>query len=240
MTQRARHFASRLGLALCLAIAPLSAAADISDVQLAAASVPGNFTPIPNDAAITPVLFGLGKNKKRNRGHVCGNRQIQGTPAADIPPKLRGCGLTGGVRVTSIAGVKLSQASIMNCETAEALHKWVDRDVIKAFGRGKKQVVELRVAAHYSCRTRNNRPGAKISEHGRGKAIDISGFRLANGDMVTVLKGWEQRRTRKALRKMWRGACGPFGTVLGPNSDRYHRDHFHFDTARHRGGSYCR
>ena len=240
MIRRARHSVGRFGLALCLAFAPLQAVADVPAVQLAAASVPDSFTPIPNGAEVTPVLFGIGKNKKRNRGYVCGNRQIQGAPAADIPPKLRGCGLTGGVRVTSVAGVTLSQASLMTCETAEALHKWVDRDVVKAFGRGQKQVVELRVAAHYSCRTRNNRPGAKISEHGRGKAIDISGFRLANGDMITVLKGWEQRRTRRVLRKMWRGACGPFGTVLGPNADRYHRDHFHFDTARHRGGAYCR
>jgi len=39
---------------------------------------------------------------------------------------------------------------------------------------------------------------------------------------------------------MHRAACGPFGTVLGPNADRFHQDHFHFDTARHRSGPYCR
>jgi hypothetical protein len=42
------------------------------------------------------------------------------------------------------------------------------------------------------------------------------------------------------MRRMHRGACGPFGTVLGPEADRYHQDHFHFDTARYRSGSYCR
>jgi len=25
-----------------------------------------------------------------------------------------------------------------------------------------------------------------------------------------------------------------------PNANRFHRDHFHFDTARYRSGSYCR
>ncbi|MDX5403468.1 MAG: extensin family protein, partial [Rhodobacterales bacterium] len=25
-----------------------------------------------------------------------------------------------------------------------------------------------------------------------------------------------------------------------PESDRFHRDHFHFDTARHRNGPFCR
>jgi hypothetical protein len=39
---------------------------------------------------------------------------------------------------------------------------------------------------------------------------------------------------------MHKAACGPFGTVLGPNSNRFHQDHFHFDTARYRSGSYCR
>jgi hypothetical protein len=47
-------------------------------------------------------------------------------------------------------------------------------------------------------------------------------------------------RCRRALRQMHRAACGTFGTVLGPESDRFHQDHFHFDTARHRGGPYCR
>ncbi|MDG1449086.1 MAG: extensin family protein [Ascidiaceihabitans sp.] len=30
-----------------------------------------------------------------------------------------------------------------------------------------------KVAAHYSYRTRKNKAGAKISEHGKGRAIDI-------------------------------------------------------------------
>jgi hypothetical protein len=42
------------------------------------------------------------------------------------------------------------------------------------------------------------------------------------------------------MRRAHKTACGPFGTVLGPNADRYHQDHFHFDTARYRSGSYCR
>ena len=35
-------------------------------------------------------------------------------------------------------------------------------------------LVEMRVAAHYSCRSRNNIKGAKISEHGKGRAIAIA------------------------------------------------------------------
>jgi hypothetical protein len=127
----------------------------------------------------------------------------------------------------------------MHCDLAKSLNRWVSKDVEKAFGRGNK-VVSLRVAAHYACRSRNNRPGARISEHGKARAIDISGFTLEDGQTVTVLEGWKKRQTRKKLRKIWKAACGPFGTVLGPDADRYHQDHFHLDMARHRGGAYCR
>lgn len=177
--------------------------------------------------------------RARRRGSVCGDPALQGKPVGRVPGKLPGCGLSDAVRVTSVAGIGLSQPAVMDCTTAKALKRWVERSAKPAL-RKKGGLTRLRVAAHYACRTRNNRPGAKISEHGRGRAIDISGFQLDNGQMVSVLDGWNSRKYRKALRAMHRGACGPFGTVLGPDADRFHRDHFHFDTARYRSGSYCR
>jgi hypothetical protein len=42
------------------------------------------------------------------------------------------------------------------------------------------------------------------------------------------------------LRRLHRGACEAFSTVLGPDANEAHRDHFHFDlAARRRSGSYC-
>ncbi len=89
-------------------------------------------------------------------------------------------------------------------------------------------------------RSRNNRPGERISEHGRGRAIDISAIVLANGVAISVLKGWTERQHGRILKAAHRAACGPFGTVLGPSADAQHRDHLHLDTARYRSGSYCR
>jgi len=93
---------------------------------------------------------------------------------------------------------------------------------------------------HYSCRPRNNQRGAKISEHGRGRAIDIGAFTLKNGVSFSVLRDWNRSKWSDELSKMHRAACGPFGTVLGPRANKYHQDHFHFDTARYRSGSYCK
>ncbi|MGJ8617589.1 MAG: extensin-like domain-containing protein [Sulfitobacter sp.] len=174
------------------------------------------------------------------KGAVCGDPAIQGEAIGRVKGRLRGCGVESAVRVRSVSGVTLSQTSVMDCVTANALKSWINKSAKPALSRKGGGLKGLRVAAHYACRTRNNQKGAKISEHGRGRAIDISAFRLNDGTEVSVLKGWGARSYSKAMRQMHQGACGPFGTVLGPNANRFHRDHFHFDTARYRSGRYCK
>lgn len=218
----------------------------MSDQILLAAARPSGLQSLSPDQSLRPTLRpdsvveqALFQRRRLRKGSVCGDIDIQGEQVGTVPGKLNGCGASDAVRVRSVAGVTLSQPSVMTCETAQALNTWVDKGLQPAFKRRNK-VVSLRVAAHYACRTRNNRPGARISEHGRGKAIDISGFTLASGEHVTVAKGWRDKGFGKRLRKAWSAACGPFGTVLGPEADRHHRDHFHFDTASYRSGPYCR
>ncbi|OIQ43773.1 MAG: extensin-like protein [Roseobacter sp. MedPE-SW] len=218
----------------------------VSAQILAAAALPADLVPSVLEQSLVPfvrpdtlVEQALFKRRRLRKGSVCGDVEIQGKVIGGVVATMPGCGAKDAVQVTSVAGVRLSQPSVMTCETAAALKHWVSKDVETAFGRRNK-VVSLRVAAHYACRTRNNRPGGRISEHGRGKAIDISGFKLEDGTLVTVLQGWTDRKTRKPMARIWKAACGPFGTVLGPEADRYHRDHFHLDVARHRGGAYCR
>ena len=147
------------------------------------------------------------------------------------------CGADEAVQITSVAGVALSRPARMRPAVAVALDQWVREGLQPAFGG---QVVEMRVAADYACRGRNNVRGAKLSEHGLANAIDLSAFTLADGRVVTVQDGWHVKETAAAMRAAWKAACGPFGTVLGPNADVHHRDHFHFDAASYRSGSYCR
>ena len=188
--------------------------------------------------ALVPQLA-MAKRQQKRKGAVCDDLEIQGEEAGNIPGRLAICGIYQAVRVTSVAGVKLSTPSLMNCETAQALRIWTEESVIPTF-RKRGPVVEMNVAAHYACRTRNNQPGARISEHGKGRAIDISGFVMKDGEVITLRQGWQKKDTRAMLERVHKGACGPFGTVLGPRADRYHQDHFHFDTARYRSGPYCR
>jgi len=171
--------------------------------------------------------------KTSRKGSVCGDARIKGEEIARITSKVKGCGIEAPVRVTSVSGVRLSQPATLDCSAAKALREWVDTGLQPAYGRTK--VVELRVAAHYICRSRNNVKGARISEHGRGNAIDIAGVVLENGKTVMVLGGFG-----KELRRAHKAACGTFGTTLGPGSDGFHEDHMHFDTASYRSGPYCR
>ena len=174
-----------------------------------------------------------------SKGSVCGVSAIKGEVVGQVGGK-GSCGIENAVRVSSVGGITLSQSSLMNCKTAQALNGWVTQSAIPTVGKRGGGLTSMRVVAHYACRTRNNKRGARLSEHAKGNAIDIAGFGLDNGKEITVLTDWGRGKDGKILRKLHKSACGPFGTVLGPRSDRHHRDHFHLDTASYRGGPYCK
>jgi hypothetical protein len=168
-----------------------------------------------------------------------------GVTAVSVDPIRSGsCGIPAPVEVAALGGgaVKLSMKAVVNCDLASTLAAFM-RDVVDPVARQKlgSGVTDIRVAAAYHCRTRNGVSGAKLSEHAKGNAIDISAFKV-NGDWIEV--GGKNGLAQAAfLREVRKSACGPFTTVLGPGSDAYHSDHFHFDLAK-RGqsgrGHYCR
>ncbi len=187
-------------------------------------------------ATIAPPSKKEERRKKREKasmkGAVCGVPAIKGEEIARIKSKVGGCGVEDPVLVTSVSGVRLSQAATVDCSIAKALNSWVDEVAQPAFdGR----LVELQIAAHYICRSRNNVKGAKISEHGKGRAVDISAFILSNGKVLSVAGDYY-----RLLRRIYKAGCTYFMTTLGPGSDGYHEDHFHFDTSARKGGRYCR
>lgn len=174
------------------------------------------------------------------RGALCGQRGMVGDVLEPIPGRINGCGISAPVRVREIDGIPLTQPATINCDAALALRDWLNDTVIPTVGRHGGGVASLRVIASYSCRTRNNQPGARLSEHATGNAVDIAAVGLVNGSEISVLDDWGSGTEGRILRQLHSGACGTFGTVLGPNSDRYHRNHFHLDAASYRGGAYCR
>ncbi len=170
---------------------------------------------------------------------LCNNPALLGDVLDDISEGQ--CGISNPVAVHVVAGVTLSSPATLNCRTANTLAKWVENDAQAAVKNLRSRITGMRVLASYACRTRNSQRGARLSEHALGNAIDIASFTLANGDVVSVEYDWRSAgKPQKAVRALHASACGPFGTVLGPDSDRFHYNHFHVDTAEYRSGSYCR
>jgi hypothetical protein len=165
---------------------------------------------------------------------------VRESPFVAAGDALGGPSVCGALRPFAVAAaaqglVELRPVALVRCQMVPAIDRWVERVVVPAARRHLgAQVVELRVAASYSCRPMNNVDGANLSEHGHANAVDISGFVLADGRVVNVKSGWwGGLAERNFLREVHRGACGTFTTVLGPAFDLNHRDHLHLDLARH-------
>ena len=142
-------------------------------VDLASVNIPMSPRPLARSRASEQKV--MGKRRQPAKGAICGETALQGDVVGFVPGKLEGCGIRNAVRIRAVSGIPLSQPAILDCKTSQALRKWVDGGLTPALkSRGK--VAQINVASHYSCRTRNNQQGARISEHGKGRAIDISGF----------------------------------------------------------------
>jgi hypothetical protein len=132
--------------------------------------------------------------------------------------------------------VALDRSVLLSCSMVPAMTRWLATDVqpaaLAAFG---VPVVQMTSFGSYSCRRRDNARVGRLSEHAFANALDVNGFRLADGRETKVLTGWAGT---PAERQFWRdvafGACRTFTTVLGPGtSDGLHQNHLHLDLARH-------
>jgi hypothetical protein len=84
----------------------------------------------------------------------------------------------------------------------------------------------------YSCRRLYGREAGGWSEHARANAVDVAGFTLSDGTRISVARDWEAEGPHgRFLDEVRDGACDLFATVLSPDYNEAHQDHFHFDQA---------
>lgn len=135
----------------------------------------------------------------------------------------------GGARRIGYRPARLDIA----CPVAAALAVW-EREIVQP---AAERHLGARVAGidhfgSYSCRRLYGRSTGEWSEHARANAVDIAAFRLADGRRVSIVNDWEGTAGEQAfLRAVRDGACKLFATVLGPDYNAAHRDHFHLDQA---------
>jgi len=188
--------------------------------------------PAPQEA-VTPVI-----SSSCSGFLVSGHVEARRAPA---PPAGPGCGIDEPVTISAIIrpdGRKISVAAsgVMGCALAKEFATWAAGDFSTILEAGDRKIETIVTGSSYECRPRNRVAGAKLSEHGRGNALDIRGVKFAGGGQALV--GDKASPIPEAL---FTSACKTFATVLGPGSDGYHEDHMHIDLAARRPGShYCR
>lgn len=151
---------------------------------------------------------------------------------ADSPADAA-CPLRNTLRVQG-ADVGLSSSFLASCPLAVAFALFERHSLQPAaqavFGQAVTRVDHL---GSFACRNIYNRANGRLSQHASANALDIAGFRLADGRTISVLKDWPGDGERaRFLRQVRDGACKDFNVVLSPDYNAAHRNHFHLDMGR--------
>jgi hypothetical protein len=164
-------------------------------------------------------------------------------PLRDAPAE---CRIDNGMRLVEGGArtVGYQPEVVTSCPVAAALAVLEDRVIQPAAGRHLgSRVVAIDHFGSYSCRRVNGRSQGEFSEHATANAIDIAGFRLADGRRITVSGDWSGNDPgSRFLHAVRDGACKLFATVLSPDYNAAHADHLHLDEAVRglSGWSFCR
>ncbi|MEO1573462.1 MAG: extensin family protein [Pseudomonadota bacterium] len=150
------------------------------------------------------------------------------------------CGWPGAYHIESSAGRTLTGSSVypMRCALTAGALIWINSADYHARRILGSELVRVHHAGTYSCRRMYGRSRGKMSQHAYANAWDVTGFELADGRIVSVLKDWSAGGdAQRFLRVVHRDACRTFNVVLGPDYNAAHRDHFHVDMGN---GVICR
>ena len=160
----------------------------------------------------------------------------------ELLPRLIGPGECGGrdlIRLNAVLlpnrkRVEVRPTAVLRCAMAESFAAWVRdeaSDHVTAMGDALRSVDTY---GSYECRGRNWVAEAKLSEHGKGNAIDLRALVLADGRHITLTDETVSKPLRDDLRDF---ACHCFTTVLGPGADGHHNDHIHLDSLERNNGA---
>jgi hypothetical protein len=160
----------------------------------------------------------------------------------ELLPRLIGPGECGGrdlIRLNAVLlpnrkRVEVRPTAVLRCAMAESIAAWLRDEAsgyVTALGDALRSVDTY---GSYECRGRNWVADAKVSEHGKGNAIDLRALVLADGRHITLTDETFSKPFRENLRD---SACHRFTTVLGPGADSHHNDHIHLDNLERTDGA---
>jgi hypothetical protein len=152
------------------------------------------------------------------------------------PPVQEGrCSIENPVLLLSLSnGIEVAPASLMACPVAESLARWMSEVVApEAERQFQTAPTKLLIGTSYQCRDQRN--GAKLSEHALGNGVDVMGFEFAKRSALTIAAQSENSPEARFQSTIQKAACPIFNTVLGPGSDADHGDHLHLDLRQRKG-----
>lgn len=127
-------------------------------------------------------------------------------------------------------------APVMTCPLALGYALW-ERQFLAPAAREIMGSPLTRVEHYgtYACRTIYGRPGERPSAHARAQALDVAGFRFADGRRATVAADFRaDSKEGHFVQAARNSACRVFGTVLSPDYNAAHRDHLHLEGSGYR------
>lgn len=162
--------------------------------------------------------------------------QYQALPDRDFGG---GCLAFGTVKLLDV-GTPIVNLGAMTCPLASAFAGWVRYGVVPAARAWLgTEVVKVETFGTYSCRNVNGAASGRLSEHATSNAVDVSAFLLADGRRISVKGDYRSPdpQVQGFVKAVHASACKRFATVLSPDYNAFHADHFHLDMGR---GPFCR
>ncbi|SEO99260.1 Uncharacterized conserved protein [Luteibacter sp. UNC138MFCol5.1] len=204
---------------------------------------PDRYNPwAPLDLRATPDAFLRFKLARLDDDPAMCRAAIREGGAAFVPVpdrhEVSGCGWTDAVRLSAIGPATFASPVTVTCPLAASLvlfHRHLlQPSAEQAFGAPVRRVEHV---GSYACRNVYHRDQAPLSRHAVADAIDVTGWRLADGRRITVERGWAAPGEAAFLHGLQTDGCRYFGAFLGPDYNAAHRTHFHLQG---RGFGLCR
>lgn len=155
--------------------------------------------------------------------------------ALDDYTPVSGCPLSNVVRIRR-TGLAFNAPFTISCPFAVAWMMFESQRLQPLARRHMEQeIVGIDHFGSFSCRNVYHRKEGRRSAHASAAAFDIAAFRFADGTRVSVLEDWDNAGApvrELFLREVHKATCGYFGTVLGPDYNAPHANHFHFENRR--------
>lgn len=196
--------------------------------------------PLENNDKVMFLTSSKINNLKDNYQDCLAVLKNNGVKFEPLPAETTGesCGLHNAVHLLQ-SDISYGGGITLKCPALVSLMVW-EKQALQPLATEilGQPIIRIKHFGTYSCRNVNGAKTGERSQHAFANAIDIAGFVLDDGTEISVLNDWgKKNQAGQFLTAIHNSACDLFNTVLGPEYNEHHYNHFHFDQGP---GDLCR